>query len=187
MRGLTLTQPWASLVAIGAKTIETRSWGTAYRGPLAIHAGQGLGLVGGAAGLRELVQRPFFAEALRPAMMEVRQDVKRDLSIEEYPDYNIENLPRGAIIAVARLVECVSMDLVFGPGAPDKPNVYRIDDAQAWEATPYERAFGDFSAGRYAWLLADVQPLPKPIAHRGAQRLWNVPEKVEKAIWSQLR
>lgn len=40
MRCLTLTQPWATLVAIGAKRIETRSWSTSYRGPLAIHAGK---------------------------------------------------------------------------------------------------------------------------------------------------
>lgn len=39
MKALTLHQPWASLVALGVKTIETRSWGTSYRGPLAIHAG----------------------------------------------------------------------------------------------------------------------------------------------------
>ena len=39
MKAITLWQPWATLVAIGAKTIETRSWGTSYRGPLAIHAG----------------------------------------------------------------------------------------------------------------------------------------------------
>lgn len=38
MRALTLTQPWATLVAIGAKKIETRSWNTNYRGLLAIHA-----------------------------------------------------------------------------------------------------------------------------------------------------
>lgn len=38
MKALTLWQPWASLVAIGAKRIETRSWSTTYRGPLAIHA-----------------------------------------------------------------------------------------------------------------------------------------------------
>jgi hypothetical protein len=41
MKALTLTQPWATLVAIGAKTIETRSWPTSYRGPLAIHAAKG--------------------------------------------------------------------------------------------------------------------------------------------------
>src|SRR4051812_42520238 len=38
---LSLTQPWASLVAIGAKQIETRSWRTHYRGPLLIHASAG--------------------------------------------------------------------------------------------------------------------------------------------------
>ena len=41
MKALTLTQPWASLVACGAKTIETRSWRTPYRGPVAIHAAKG--------------------------------------------------------------------------------------------------------------------------------------------------
>lgn len=38
MKALTIWQPWASLIALGAKTIETRSWSTTYRGPLAIHA-----------------------------------------------------------------------------------------------------------------------------------------------------
>lgn len=39
MRGLTLYQPWAHLVCVGAKRFETRSWKTSYRGTLAIHAG----------------------------------------------------------------------------------------------------------------------------------------------------
>lgn len=39
MKAITLMQPWATLVAIGAKRLETRSWSTNYRGPLAIHAG----------------------------------------------------------------------------------------------------------------------------------------------------
>ncbi len=38
MKGLSLTQPWASLVARGVKRVETRSWSTHYRGPLAIYA-----------------------------------------------------------------------------------------------------------------------------------------------------
>jgi activating signal cointegrator 1 len=38
MKALTLTQPWASLVALGEKRIETRSWSTNYTGLLAIHA-----------------------------------------------------------------------------------------------------------------------------------------------------
>ncbi len=38
MKAITLWQPWATLVATGAKNYETRSWSTKYRGPLAIHA-----------------------------------------------------------------------------------------------------------------------------------------------------
>jgi hypothetical protein len=38
MRAITIWQPWASLIAVGAKSIETRSWPTRYRGPLLIHA-----------------------------------------------------------------------------------------------------------------------------------------------------
>jgi hypothetical protein len=40
MRVLTIRQPYAWAVAVGAKPIENRSWDTAWRGPLAIHAGQ---------------------------------------------------------------------------------------------------------------------------------------------------
>lgn len=41
MRILTLTQPWATLVALGHKKVETRSWSTPYRGSMAIHAAKG--------------------------------------------------------------------------------------------------------------------------------------------------
>jgi len=41
MRVITLTQPWATLVAIGAKKMETRSWEVTFRGPLLIHAAKG--------------------------------------------------------------------------------------------------------------------------------------------------
>ncbi|NLE60710.1 MAG: ASCH domain-containing protein, partial [Planctomycetes bacterium] len=36
MKALSLWEPWASLMRCGAKTIETRSWYTSYRGPLLI-------------------------------------------------------------------------------------------------------------------------------------------------------
>lgn len=38
MKALSLWQPWATLIAIGAKRYETRSWATTYRGPLVICA-----------------------------------------------------------------------------------------------------------------------------------------------------
>lgn len=41
MRALTISQPYASLIADGEKWVENRRWPTNYRGPLAIHAGKG--------------------------------------------------------------------------------------------------------------------------------------------------
>ena len=35
---LSLWQPWASLLVMGHKLIETRGWDTSHRGPLLIHA-----------------------------------------------------------------------------------------------------------------------------------------------------
>ena len=38
MKVLSLTEPYATLIKIGKKKIETRSWKTSYRGKLYIHA-----------------------------------------------------------------------------------------------------------------------------------------------------
>lgn len=44
MKGITIWQPWAQLIALGEKEYETRKdsryWRTTYRGRLAIHAGK---------------------------------------------------------------------------------------------------------------------------------------------------
>lgn len=37
---LSIRQPWAELILRGLKTIELRTWDTAYRGPLWLHAGK---------------------------------------------------------------------------------------------------------------------------------------------------
>src|SRR5437660_590025 len=38
MKSITVTQPWATLIVLGAKRHETRTWRTRHRGALAIHA-----------------------------------------------------------------------------------------------------------------------------------------------------
>ncbi|MCF3627470.1 ASCH domain-containing protein [Planktothrix agardhii 1801] len=40
MQGLTIQEPWASLLVKGKKQYETRDWQRNYRGLLAIHAGK---------------------------------------------------------------------------------------------------------------------------------------------------
>ena len=42
MKAITIQQPYAALIAEGIKEYEFRTWKTAYRGPLLIHAGKGM-------------------------------------------------------------------------------------------------------------------------------------------------
>ena len=37
---LSIKQPWAALLVAGRKTLEIRTWGTRFRGPVLIHAGK---------------------------------------------------------------------------------------------------------------------------------------------------
>lgn len=87
MKAITITQPWATLIAIGAKKIETRSWWTGYRGPLAIHAGAGLEHIGGKRGLAELLLTEPFLSVLAESGV-----------------HGIDDLPFGCIVAVGELV-----------------------------------------------------------------------------------
>lgn len=149
MKALTLTQPWATLVAIGGKRIETRSWKTDYRGPLAIHAAKGW--------TKEVVDLAMRREPFRSV-----------LTAAGYPLFSL--LPRGCVVATCELVDCRTTDLLT-----DRTAAYTDGPGRSWPLDDQERAFGDFTPGRYAWLLANVQPLPKPVPARGALSLrdWN--------------
>jgi len=172
MRALTLTQPYATLVAIGAKRIETRSWQTPYRGLIAIHAGQGLGPVGGRRGLHRLCGREPFASVL----------AANGYSAHLMPAWG---LPRGCIVAVAQLVDCVSTDLMQYGWRYAKVDE-RVAPVHTWKLTGQERAFGDYTPGRYAWLLDDVRPLTTPYPYRGGQGLRCVPDLDILAIEDRL-
>lgn len=161
MKALTLHQPWASLIALGVKTIETRSWSTRYRGPLAIHAGRTL--VPGHRGDWRCIG-PTSDPYLVPKV-----------------DGPPQPLPLGAIVATANLVDVVPMidDDVISTApylrlSPAGMLALRIQDAPA-QRSPLDVSdqapYGDFAPGRYAWLLDDIQPC-EPIPAKGRQGLW---------------
>lgn len=84
-RGWSLTQPWATLVAIEAKRFETRSRRVSYRGPIAIHASMGF-----PSSCRQLCYQQPFANALARS------------------GYNTpDDLPLGQVLAVVRIIDCV--------------------------------------------------------------------------------
>lgn len=132
MKVLSLLQPWASLVMMGAKKIETRSWQTPFRGELLIHAS--LGKKGGAL----CAALPF------------------SNYIKEF-----DKLPFGAIIGSVVLKDIVPVE-----------SLSLSADVLAL-LTLEEKAFGDYTKGRYAWLLRTPVPFANPIPIRGSLGLWN--------------
>jgi pimeloyl-ACP methyl ester carboxylesterase len=161
MKALTLTQPWATLVAIGAKQIETRSWHTSYRGLVAIHAAKGF-----PKSARALCVDDPFRTALERGGVEFKGQPVRHWYHSPYPYRMVSELPLGAIVAVATLADVFRTDVYCVPG----------------ERRQQEHAFGDFTPGRYAWLLDDVRRLTAPIQCKGALGLWTVPADIESQI-----
>ena len=88
MKALSLTQPWASMVAWGEKRIETRSWSTKHRGLVAIHAAKGWPTTARA-----------FAQTNRYVLAALRARIAdgRIMMADE--------IPLGAIVAVCRVVD----------------------------------------------------------------------------------
>lgn len=158
LRALSLTQPWASLVALGRKKIETRNWSTAHRGWIAIHASKGF-----PPEARDLaVGTPFIDAFIQTGVYDSTDD-----------------LPLGAIVAVANLYH-------VGKIARNREGAVYIDPKD-WAVTDaYELAFGDYTPGRYGWVLTNVGRLREPIPCKGALGLWTVPPDVEAAIRKQV-
>lgn len=175
MRCLTLTQPYASLVAIGVKSIETRSWRTNYQGPIAIHAAAGFGgIEGGRKGFYDLCYSPAFLPVLEPVITGTRE-----IAGEVIPHIDPGGLLLGAVIATAELVDCIPTEQLVQLGEIPRFTMEAVP--LIWMLTDQERAFGDYAPGRFAWLLANVKPLVKPIPAKGALGLWewDAPEGVE--------
>lgn len=154
MKVLSLLQPWASLVVLGHKKIETRSWNTKHRGSLLIHASAGK-----KKGCREInmdFQQQFF-----------------HLQLAKY-----ENLPFGAIIGQVNLVDTFGFNEV--------PRIWIEEGRQfALRGRPIdinkqEYSFGDYSPGRYGWLLSNPVEFPVIIPAKGSLSLWEyeMPENI---------
>lgn len=157
MKALTLTQPWASLVAVGVKHIETRSWSTRYRGPIAIHAAKGF-----PADARDFTYTKMVRESLSPHYLDTGP----------LPSPLDKRLPLGCIVATAYLADVMPMErFTYVPGTKlwvsnSWPAGFEITDGEK------EYAFGNYEPGRYGWMLKDVRPVSPPIPAKGALGLW---------------
>lgn len=144
VKAITLHQPWASFIAAGIKSFETRDW-----------------------------KPPKFLIGKRIAIHAAKKRV--DLSNLEWARRNgvEDDLPLGAVVCTAILAGayqcgharwrttcelCAYIDAVDGSlGLPHS-------------AIPHDE-FGDFTPGRWAWWLTDIETFD-PIPAKGSQGFW---------------
>ena len=88
MKSITITQPWATLIVLGAKHYETRTWETRHRGGLAIHAARRF-----PEDQRELCRQEPFRSILRQAGY-----------------FSWFDLPTGAVLGTVQLTDCLPVE-----------------------------------------------------------------------------
>lgn len=151
MKALTIWQPWATLIAIGAKPYEFRSWpAPAYvRGTrIAIHAGsrplklpevrQLLTLLGS--------ERHRWVTCLRPELA---------VPLLERAMSEPTILPHSAVLCTGMIGQPVRGYDVIGEFV-GQPNDSDRDQHSNW-----------------AWPITDIEVLTPPVEARGAQGFWN--------------
>jgi activating signal cointegrator 1 len=150
MTVISLLQPWASLVVMGAKKFETRSWNTTFRGELLIHASKGKHY--GGMSCRELCYCAPFAKFIPGGRV-------------------FDKLPFGAIIGKVNMVDTIPTDSFHMPAVNELRKAFIGGRLIEWPKQ--EEMFGDYSPGRFAWILKDPVKFDIPIPASGKQGFWN--------------
>jgi hypothetical protein len=158
MRALTLTQPWAGLVASGVKLVENRPRrmikSEDFGKPFAIHASR------------------VHDESVWPRIIgiEPRLALDHPESLTRRDRMHERMTTTSCVIGVAAIHGCIT-------GSPDIPwHVGEIvqKDQMRWFFGPI------------GYVLRDVIALHEPVPCRGWQGFWTLPDDVERAVRAQL-
>ncbi len=146
MKALTIWQPWATLIMIGAKPFEFRRWPApkAFRRQrIVIHAGQ----------------RPVRQAEVRALMLNIRRGGYAETGLTEEPAMKLLDrvrqgfvLPTACGLGTAVLGEPKQAAEIFGDMVGDSDRV----DHQIW-----------------AWPLGEIEAFDEPVPARGAQGFWS--------------
>jgi hypothetical protein len=122
---LSIRQPWASLIILAGKDIESRNWPTYTRGPILIHAAQGMTK-------KEYEEAMGFAHQIAP---------HRISKLLFNGLLQASNLQRGGIIGSANLVDCVRRsESPWFQG----PNGFVLRDPKPLPFVPFKGVLGFF-------------------------------------------
>jgi len=87
IQALSVRQPWAHAILCGGKTVENRSWPTQLRGTIALHAGRSMEPEDVAGFFKFIEERALAGSWLQRG--------------------EVDNLPRGAVVGLVDIVDCV--------------------------------------------------------------------------------
>jgi hypothetical protein len=166
MKAISLWQPHASLIGRG-KLFETRSWQTPYRGKIAIHAGKNTEEIGGMQQrIMSFKERSVWTEELRgdTFLWEMAKSISEWGKAHGMEAFRWKDFPFGAVVAIGDLTE-----------------IYATRDLHLEGVAAL---FGDFTPGRYAWKIGNVQILKTPYTLRGQQGLWDLPPHITDDLLS---
>jgi hypothetical protein len=159
MKAITIWQPWASLIMVGAKPYEFRPksflryvGAPAIGERVVIHAGTRPVKPSEIEDLLARLDDADHTTGLIPAI--ARQVLDRCRAAAKY-----QALPLGCGLGTARLGKPRNAGALFGGAVADS-----------------DRAAIDESAYNWAWPLADIHPFEAPIPTRGAQGFWRWPD-----------
>lgn len=152
MKALSLWQPWATLIAIGAKPEETRSWPAPawlIGQRIAIHAAK---------------------KPVEQATADVPDDAMEAM-VRALVGAGVEPLalPLGKVVCTAVLKGC---GRVVRRELPSTGNPHGVAIDHTGRRVPIN-PFGDFSVGRWLWYLDQVEPV-EPYAVVGRQGVFDL-------------
>ena len=153
IKGISLWEPWASLIATGAKKFETRCWHTNYRGPLLICASKVKVDYTSGQHLADYLFDGDFQGGLAPLVgLPLKFNPPRTFDAGVRP----EHLRYGLATSLAILTDCIPTEnLTVQQIGTDLP-------------------FGDFRRLRFAWKLDHVKRIPFDFPVKGKQMLFDV-------------
>ena len=152
MRALTIWQPWASLIAIGAKPYEFRGWDYSARPGLASLVDTRIAIHAGARPVRPTEVRAIL-DRISEGTSALREDLALPLLERILAAHSATQravVPLSAVIATAVLRRPIPVGVLFA----DVADSDRFDHS------------------KFAWPLDDVVRLDVPIPSRGAQGFW---------------
>jgi activating signal cointegrator 1 len=188
VKALSLHQPWATLIAIGAKRLETRGyWPYTHRGDLAIHAARRW-----TRDLRALCEQDPFRRALTPEALRHWPGIPGDRAVEGRKALHqyLHNagtprgIPLGALVARSQLNNVLRTEALTAPCGGCKGRGRIEGDGPGAGPCPLcggrpllepqERAFGNFAPGRRALDLGPTVAIRQPIDYRGQRGLFDL-------------